>query len=141
LLKYQSPLGGGVELIVAMLFALLFLPRSRFFYYMNVTGMQYFITLQLRLTMADPRPFHIDESIEPWMCYANYGNPGDHAMAGVTAAIVIFLDIFHGTPIQYSYQNPIFYSWKEYFAGLFFAFYWMIIMPYTRYVGGIQSID
>ena len=62
-------------------------------------------------------------------------------MAGVTAAIVIFLDIFHGTPINYSYMNPIYYSCKEYMAGLVLAFYWMTIMPYTRYVGGIQSVD
>lgn len=124
-----------------MLLALLFLPRSRFFYYMVVAGMQYFVTLQLRLMIADPRPFHIDESIEPWMCYASYGNPGDHAMAGVTAAMVIFLDVFHGSPIQYSYQNQIFYSWKQYLGGLLLSLYWMTVMPYTRYVGGIQSVD
>lgn len=91
--------------------------------------------------IADPRPFHIDESIEPWMCYASYGNPGDHAMAGVTAAMVIFLDVFHGSPIQYSYQNQIFYSWKQYLGGLLLSLYWMTVMPYTRYVGGIQSVD
>lgn len=101
----QSPLGGGAELNAAALFALIFLPRSRFFYYMTVAGIEQIITNQLRMIYADPRPFMVDKSITPWMCYSTYGNPGDHAVAGVMAAIVIFLDIFHGTPYNYSYDN------------------------------------
>lgn len=90
---------------------------------------------------GDPRPFHIDQKISPWMCYSTYGNPGDHAVAGATAAIVIFLDIFHGTPVSYSYDNQIFHGWLSYLFSFLFGIYWAITMPYTRYLGGIQSMD
>lgn len=103
LLRFQSPFGGGVELIAAMVFALIFLPRSRFYYYMTVSGMEQVITLQLRMIFADPRPFHLSHDINPWMCYATFGNPGDHSLAGVAAVIVMFMDLYHGTPISFSY--------------------------------------
>jgi hypothetical protein len=125
-----------------MIFALIFLPRSRFFYYMAVSGLAHVITLQLRMTTADPRPFHLDQNIEPWMCYATYGNPSDHAVAAFTAVIVIFLDLFHGTPISFSHtKDTIFHSWGWYLLYILVGLYWVITMPYSRYVAGVQSLD
>lgn len=40
LMRLQTPFGGGVELVAAMVFALIFFPRSRFFYYMTVSGLE-----------------------------------------------------------------------------------------------------
>lgn len=40
ILMLQSPLGGGAELNIAALAALIFLPRSRFFYYLTVAGIE-----------------------------------------------------------------------------------------------------
>lgn len=138
LLRLQSPWGGGVELLGAMVFALIFLPRSRFFYYMTVSGLEQVITLQLRMTFADPRPFHLSQDISPWMCYATYGNPGDHALAGFAAVIVIFMDLFHGTPIKFSYQkDSIFHGWGIYLLSILIGLYWIISMPFSRYLGGI----
>jgi len=37
MLRLQTNFGGGFELMAAMILALVFLPRSRFFYYMVVT--------------------------------------------------------------------------------------------------------
>lgn len=93
------------------------------------------------MMFANPRPFQVDKSITPWMCYSTYGNPGDHALAGVMASIVIFLDIFHGTPVSYCYDNQPFHGWGAYMFGMFFALYWSIMMPFTRYLGGVQSVD
>lgn len=109
---------------------------------MTVSGLEQVITLQLRMTFADPRPFHLSQDINPWMCYATFGNPGDHALAGVTAAIVIFMDLFHGTPISFSYQkDSIFHGWMIYLLSILVGLYWIITMPLSRYIGGIQSID
>lgn len=125
-----------------MVFALIFFPRSRFFYYMTVSGLEQAITLQLRLTYASPRPFHLDPDLNPWICYATYGNPGDHSLAAITAAIVIFLDLFHGTPISFAYENDsIYHSWSLYCLFLVVSLYWIISMPFSRYLGGIQSLD
>lgn len=125
-----------------MVFALICLPRSRFFYYMSVSAMEYFVTLQLRMIFADPRPFHLDANIEPWMCYNTYGNPSDHALAAYLTVIVVFLDLFHGVPISYSYtKDSIFHSWFWYLIYMLAGLYWVIIMPYSRYVGGMQSLD
>jgi hypothetical protein len=105
---------------------------------MTVCGLAHVITLQLRMTTADPRPFHIDSKIDPWMCYATYGNPSDHAVAAFTAAIVFFLDLFHGVPISYSYtKDSIFHSWAWYLLYILVALYWVITMPYSRYVAGV----
>jgi len=76
------------------------------------------------------------------MCYPTFGNPGDHSLAGVMVAIVVFLDIFHGTPIAFSYAHDnIYHHWVWYVIAIVVCFYWVISMPFSRYLGGIQSLD
>jgi len=141
-MRLQTQFGGGFELIAAMVFALLFLPRSRFFYYMFVSGFSSLTVLQLRLTFADPRPFHLDPRISPWKCFVTYGNPSDHAMCGILSAIVIILDLFHGVPITYNYAGDnIFYGWCTYLLAILTGLYWSATMTVSRYVGGMQSAD
>lgn len=94
------------------------------------------------MTFADPRPFHLDKDINPWMCYATFGNPGDHALAGMLGVIVIFLDMFHGTPIKFNYENDsIFHAGWLHCVAVLFSLYWIISMPYARYLAGVQSAD
>lgn len=44
-LRFITLFGGGFELLVFMILALVFLPRSRFFYYMAVSGLANILVL------------------------------------------------------------------------------------------------
>ena len=97
----QTQLSGGMEIITMMFFVLLFLPRSRFYYYMVVAGIKGALVLQMKLAYADPKPYHLDSGIETMQAKAIFGNPSGHALAAVVASIVIFLDVFHGSPVTF----------------------------------------
>ena len=100
-MRAQTSLGGGAELSTFMFFVLLFMPRSRFFYYVVVTGLKGALSFQLKMLYAEPRPYHLDSAIHPNKCKPTFGNPSGHSMAASVSAIVIFLDVFHGTPVTY----------------------------------------
>lgn len=125
-----------------MFFALLFLPRSRFYYYMVVAGIKGALVLQMKMTYADPRPYHLDSEIQTTSAKAIFGNPSGHSLAAVVAAIVIFLDVFHGTPVTFHQQNDsIYHGWSTYIACLIFAIYWSFTIPFARYLAGEHSLD
>jgi len=142
ILRLQTNFGGGFELMCCMILALVFLPRSRFFYYMCVSGLANILILQMRLTFADPRPFHINPGITPWKCFVTYGNPSDHALCSMLVGIVVILDVYHGTPITFSYAgDSIYHGWCGYLLVWLLALWWAITTPFSRYVGGMQSLD
>jgi len=63
-------------------------------------------------------------------------------MHALSAAVVIFLDIFHGTPTTFNYDNDsIYHKTGTYWFGLVFSIFWSITMPATRYLGGVHSLD
>lgn len=125
-----------------MFFVLIFMPRSRFFYYMVVCGLKNAMALQLKLIYAEPRPYHLDSGIEPFKCKATFGNPSGHSIAASLAAIVIFLDIYHGTPITYKFgEDSIYHGWCSYLMSFLLAVYWFFSIPYSRYLGGVHSLD
>lgn len=58
-------------------------------------------------------------------------------------AVVLFLDMFHGTPISFNHQNKdsIFFSWCTYLLAIVVALTWIFLTTISGYVGGTQSID
>ena len=123
--------------MAAMILALVFLTRSRFFYYMFVSGIEKLIVIQLRMTLGDPRPFHLDPKIKPWKCWVTFGNPSNNAMCSMIASVVMFLDMFHGVPISFSYAgDSIYFGCCSWFISLILALYWASAMPFAGYVGG-----
>lgn len=125
-----------------MFFVLLFMPRSRFYYYVVVSGLKGALSFQLKLIYAEPRPYQLDHDIVPFKCKATFGNPSGHSMAASVAAIVIFLDIYHGTPVTYKHrEDSIYHGWCSYLMSLLFAIYWFFSIPYSRYLGGVHSLD
>jgi len=94
------------------------------------------------MTLGDPRPFHLDPKIKPWKCWVTFGNPSNNAMCSMIASIVIFLDMFHGVPISFSYAgDSIYFGCCSWFISLILALYWASAMPFAGYVGGTQSLD
>lgn len=96
----------------------------------------------MRLTFADPRPFHLDAKIVPWKCFVTYGNPSDHALCSILISIVVMFDLFHGVPITFSYAgDSIWHGWCLYLLMWLAGIWWTLSMPFSRYLGGMQSLD
>ena len=138
----QTNLGGGIELFAYMFYCLFFFPRSRFFYAMAVSGIAMAIGLQLKLSFADPRPYHVDPKIIPFNCKPTFGNPSGHSIASSLTAFVVYMDIFHGVPVTFSFEGDnIYHSGCKQFMAWLFAVYWTLTIPFTRYFGGVHSLD
>ena len=102
-------MGGGAELLAYGFWALFFFPRSRFFYLLAVSGIAYAVGLQLKLSFADPRPYHLDPKIIPFNCKPTFGNPSGHSLASSLTAFVAYMDIFHGVPVTFSFEGDNIY--------------------------------
>lgn len=90
--KFQTKLGGGLELFLTTIFSLLMMKRERFFYFNFVLALYMGIMCYFKLVYADPRPFMITDKIKPIGCYSEYGNPSGHSWASMTFPIILFLD-------------------------------------------------
>ena len=63
-------------------------------------------------------------------------------MSAAVAAIVIFLDVFHGTPVTFKYKDDsIYHGWCSYIFSFLLAVYWLLSIPFSRYLGGVHSLD
>lgn len=102
-------MSGGVEIFAYLFYSLFFFPRSRFFYAVAVSGIVYSVGLQLKLSFADPRPYHLDPKIIPFNCKPTFGNPSGHSMASAATAYVVYMDVFHGVPVTFSFQGDNIY--------------------------------
>lgn len=52
------------------------------------------------------------------------------------------MDIFHGVPITFSFEGDNIYHGKcKQFLCWLLAIYWTISIPFTRYLGGVHSLD
>ena len=137
-------MGSGKEIkFVAFYIMLVLAPRSRFFYYIFLIGLHQFMIPLVKLFYAAPRPFWLDERIHPFKCSLCFGSPSGHSFAAVLSAICIPLDLFHGSPTSFKNRGDekIFYSKWVYYPTIAFAIYWLFSMPYSRFVGGMHSLD
>jgi membrane-associated phospholipid phosphatase len=93
-------LGGGRELLAAMIVAFIWASRPKFFYYMAVLALNLGLQGYLKIFYADPRPYMVSGDIKPISCSREFGNPSGHSLAASFFAVAVFLDVFHGTSIS-----------------------------------------
>jgi membrane-associated phospholipid phosphatase len=141
-LKFQTELGGGMELYALVLYGLIWKHRQVAFYYLVIMSVNRSMGGILKLSYANPRPYMLDSNIIPESCAKAFGNPSGHSAAASCIAVALFLDVFHGTTQNLDKKyKPYFYSKMTYFACLLFALYWAVSLPFSRYLIGVHSLD
>lgn len=141
---FQTRLGGGKELKFLTVFGLIFCNRSRALYYLAVITIYEFFLGEFKMLYHDPRPYMVETSIKPVYCSREFGNPSGHSLAAALFSIVVFLDLYHASPIRSDLQGKprtLFANWFVYFVSGLLLLYWAASIPYTRYVMGLHSAD
>ena len=108
-------------------------------YYGTFITTEKIVVAYLKLAMANPRPYMIDDKIHPFKCSTSFGCPSGHSTSAALASVAIFLDIFHGESHGLTKQRH--YNWSTYISGLLFAIFWMFALPYSRLVMGVHSLN
>lgn len=63
-------------------------------------------------------------------------------MSAGLISLSLFLDIFHGTPIMFSYEkNSIYYSWMTYLFGFLVSLAWPCFVALSGYIAGSYTLD
>jgi len=92
-----------------------------------------------KLAYADPRPYMIDDQIEPITCSKGFGNPSGHSLASAMFSVFIFLDLMHGYTRG---KNPhIFKIGALYYVFMAFLIWQAAAIPFTRFLMGVHSLD
>ena len=113
--------------------------RSKMMYYLVLFTLDKGYVNYFKIAYNEPRPYMINSNIDPISCSRAFGNPSGHSSSALIVPIVVFLDIFHGKTMPG--HEPKFMSNPTYVICLFFAFFWSLTMPFTRYALGVHSID
>lgn len=143
---FETNLGGGKEIYMLMLVGFLFCSRSRFLYYTIVFLVNQFFIQFFKLAYHDPRPYMINGKIKPYTCSTAFGNPSGHSSSASTFGLLIYLELFHATPISNSLsklekQVKITSNWPFYVIVTLLLIFWAITIPYTRFLMGAHSLD
>ena len=92
-----SSLGGGNELMVLCIITFFFGRRPKFFYYMLAFTLEKGQNSLLKIYYHQPRPYMASSTIEAMQCQGSFGNPSGHSSSSCLTALMLFLDIFHGS--------------------------------------------
>lgn len=144
--KFETNLGGGKEIYMLILIGFLFCSRSRFMYYTALYFVNQFFIQFFKLAYNDPRPYMISSNIRPFSCSIGFGNPSGHSSSASLFAVLLYLDLFHGSPVsndtQYlKKQMSVTSNWAVYALLTSFFIFWAITIPYTRFLMGVHSLD
>ena len=117
--------------------------RSRFVYYMFLLGfVKFSIVPILKIIYATPRPYLFEPRIVNFSCALCFANPSGHAVSSSLAVVGSFLDLFHGSPTS---SKTLMWTRGRirnlYWPCLVFAIYWIIVLPYSRYIGGMHTLN
>lgn len=96
----------------------------------------------VKIIYADPRPYLLEPRIQQFKCALCFANPSGHAFASSLAVVAPFLDLFHGTPtssktLLWTRGRCNFLYWPLFI----FSLYWVITLPYSRYIGGMHTLN
>lgn len=86
----------------------------------------------------EPRPYMIAPYIKTAHCSKEFGNPSGHCSASYIL-IAHFLDKFHGSENKFVGKRV--QSSIAYFLTLGCLIIWLTIIPYSRILDGVHSID
>ena len=138
----MSKAGGGAESLICLVFSFLFAPREKYFYYLSMFTLDKLYVGYFKLAYAEPRPYMVTEDIHPISCSKAFGNPSGHSSSSVLY-FVVFFDVFHG--LHYNFKNRVpnvsFYSTWWYAACLLMCTAWSLVIPMSRWMLGVHSLD
>ena len=100
-LTISSKLGGGVEIITLVVATFLFGERAKFIYFLSGLTCDKMLNSVLKNAFTLPRPYMENQYIKSENCNKEFGMPSGHSSAAWTFAILVFLDFFHGAPLNY----------------------------------------
>ena len=89
--------GGGNELLALTIVTLLFGRRPKFFYFLFAFTLEKANNGYLKLLLHQPRPFFVNPDIQAFTCAKSFGCPSGHSSSSSFFAILLFLDLFHGS--------------------------------------------
>lgn len=143
MLVIHSEFGGGKEIGALLVISMLFAPREKFFYFLTAWTLDKLYIGYFKLAYADPRPYMVNGDIKPLECTSKFGNPSGHSSAAQIFGFLVFLDVFHGKHYNYKHglPNVSFASWIWYIFCLVLSLYWAIIIPISRWMLGVHSLD
>ncbi len=97
----SSKLGGGVEIITLVVATFLLGERAKFIYFLSALTCDKMVNSVLKNAFTLPRPYMENQDIKIDNCGKEFGMPSGHSSAAWTFAILVFLDFFHGAPLNY----------------------------------------
>lgn len=69
-------------------------------------------------------------------------NADARTMSAGLISFTLFMDVFHGTPISFSYEkNSIYHSWISYLFGFLLAVTWPCFSALSGYASGKHTLD
>jgi membrane-associated phospholipid phosphatase len=142
--KAFSDLGGSKEILVLLGVGFLLCTREKYFYFLSVYCLDKMQIGYLKLAFHDPRPYMAQGLIHPHSCSKAFGNPSGHSSASWAFAIVVFLESMHGKwhyKLRDGSPATTFYSWWVYVLVLLLCLSWGIMIPISRYILGVHSLD
>lgn len=81
----------------------------------------------------------VDEDIQAYLCDKEFGGPCRQSAGAMMFLIPLFLDIFHGTN---SKSQPVrLFGSVYYWAFLAYCVANAIMIPYARFLLGVNSLD
>lgn len=137
--QVQTEMSAGKEMLAAIYLSFIWGTRPKFFYFMTMLTLDKLYISYFKLAYGEPRPYMIDGDIVSYTCSKAFGNPSGHSSGAFLAVIVVFLDTFHGRTLDFN--EPLFFkSWSRTICFLF-GLYWVLTIPFTRYLLGAHSLD
>lgn len=149
-----SKLGGGIEVSLLCYATFLAGTRQKFFYYVAWFTMDKFLTNTMKLVYAQPRPYMYSQNFQALgHCSKEFGNPSGHSLSSMLFAIGLFLDTFHGASVKSlndnfnkinqedTYKKKTGKQILNYCFWLVIAVFYALIMPVSRFLQGMHSLD
>jgi membrane-associated phospholipid phosphatase len=69
--------------------------RGRAFYYALFLTFTMFVMNITKMAYHEPRPFMYSETIMPFGCSSEYGNPSGHSIFAAAINLFLYMDVFH----------------------------------------------
>lgn len=142
--KTFSDLGGSKEILILMGVGFLLCTREKYFYFLLIYMLDKMQIGYLKLAFHDPRPYMAQRLITPISCSKAFGNPSGHSSAAWAFAITVFLETMHGKwHFKRADGSPAtnFQSWYVWALVLVLCLSWCILIPVSRLILGVHSLD
>lgn len=142
--KKFSDLGGSKEILVLLGVGFLLCSREKYFYFLVIYMLDKMQIGYLKLAFHDPRPYMAEGQIHPLSCSKAFGNPSGHSSASWAFAITVFLETMHGKwHFKRADNTPAtgIHGWIAWAVVLFLCLGWCTMIPLSRYILGVHSLD